>query len=94
MSAGQGGLDVGNAVLVRCEEVVVPLVGLLGLREEGFQGRVDGFGDFGCEGLLGAVQGFSEAEGLDVDGWVRRIDGMGGGETPLCKGEFVYGNVG
>lgn len=84
---------MANAVLVRGEEVVVPFIGVLGLREEGFQGHVDGFGDFGCEGLLGAVQGFSEAEGLDVDGWVRGVDGMGGGEALLCEGEFVYGNV-
>jgi len=91
LPAGKGCLNVRDAVFIHREEVVVPLVKVLGLGEEFLQLRVDGFGDFRGEGFLRAVQGFAEANGLNVNSWVGGIEGVCGGEALLRKGELVCG---
>lgn len=91
LPGGDGCLDVRDAVLVHREEVVIPLIKVLGLREEFLQFRVDGFGDFGGDGFFGVVQGLAEAEGLGVDSWVRGVEGVCGREALLRKGELVCG---
>lgn len=73
------------------EKVFIPLIKVLRFREEFLQFCVDGFGDFGGEGFSGVVQGLAEAEGLDVDGRVRGVEGVCGGEALLRKGELVCG---
>jgi hypothetical protein len=67
---------MGSTVLVGSKERLVPLVELLGLREELLKLCVDDLGNWSGERLGEAVEGLAEFEELEVERRVGRVDRM------------------
>lgn len=80
-SRSQRGLHVGSACLVRSQERVVPLSEVSRLWKQRLKVASDDLRDFRGEGLCERVDFFAETKKLDVECWIRSVDGVSSQEA-------------